>query len=55
METIGIKVKSKNQMTYCLKILRKYIEMSIGTIKDHVLNDDFVYECSFVDEEGIKK
>ncbi len=55
MDTIGLKIKSKNQIPACIKILRKYIELSIGEVKDAISNGDFVFECSYIDEDGINK
>ena len=34
MDTVGIKVISRNEINRCIKILRKYCKLSIGEIKD---------------------
>ena len=55
MDTIGIKIKTKNQIPCCIKILRKFTELSVIEIKDKINNNDFVYECDYVDGDGIQK
>ncbi|SDB40108.1 hypothetical protein SAMN02910298_01959 [Pseudobutyrivibrio sp. YE44] len=55
MDMIGIKVKTKDQITSCIKVLRSYTELSMGEIKQLISSDDYVYECRFVDGKGIKK
>ena len=53
MDTIGIKVISKNEINRCIKILRRYYKLSIGEIKDAIINNKYVVECSYVKEEEI--
>ena len=55
MDSIGIKVKNTNQIAYCVKVFRKYTEMPLTEIKEKINNNVFVYECRYVDGEGIKK
>ena len=53
MDTIGIKIKTKEQVAVIIKVLRKYTELSMGEIKDKISTGKYVYECRFVDGEGI--
>ena len=53
MDTIGIKVKS--QTAACIKVLRKHTELAVSQIKARIENGDFVYECDYVDTDGIQK
>lgn len=55
MDNIGLKIKKQGQLAACVKVLRGYTEKSMGEIKTAIENNDFVYECRFVDENGIKK
>lgn len=53
MDTVGIKVISRNEINRCIKILRKYCKLSIGEIKEAIISNNYVVECSYVKEEGI--
>ena len=53
MDTVGIKVISQNEINRCIKILRKYCRLSIGEIKEAIISNNYVVECSYVKEEGI--
>ena len=53
MDTVGIKVISQNEINRCIKILRKYCKLSIGEIKEAIISNNYVVECSYVKEEGI--
>lgn len=44
---------SQNEITCCVKILRKYCKLSIGEIKEAITSDNYVVECSYVKEKGI--
>ena len=55
MDTVGIKVISRNEINRCIKILRKYCKLSIGEIKEAIISNNYVVECSYVKEEGIVK
>ena len=55
MDNIGIKIKTQGQLAACVKVLKGYTEKSMGEIKTAIENNDFVYECRFVDGNGIKK
>ena len=37
MDTVGIKVISRNEINHCIKILRKYCKLSIGEIKEAII------------------
>lgn len=52
MDTVGIKVISQNEINRCIKILRKYCRLSIGEIKEAIISNNYVVECSYV-KEGI--
>ena len=53
MDAVGIKVISQNEINRCIKILRKYCKLSIGEIKEAIISNNYVVECSYVKEEGI--
>ena len=52
MDTVGIKVISRNEINRCIKILRKYCKLSIGEIKEAIISNNYVVECSYVKEGG---
>ena len=37
-----------------IKIIRKYTNLSIGDIKDKIINNEYVMVCGYTDEDGIK-
>ena len=53
MDTVGIKVISRNEINRCIKILRKYCKLSIGEIKEAIISNNYVFECSYVKEDEI--
>ena len=53
MYIIGIKLLNGNFSAACAKILRKYRDISISEIKKLVLNNDYLFTCSYIDPEGI--
>jgi len=55
MDTVGIKVTSQNEISRCIKILRKYCGLSIGEIKEAITANKYVVECSFLKEDEIEK
>ena len=55
MDTIGLKVKTNTQLAVCIKVLRRYTKLSMGEIKEKINNGDYVYECSYIDSEGINE
>lgn len=54
MDKIGIKVKNNDKITKCISIIRKYTNLSIGEIKDKIINNEYVMEYGYTDEDGIK-
>lgn len=54
MDTVGIKIKSNDKITKCISSIRKYINLSIGEIKDKIINNEYVMICGYTDEDGIK-
>lgn len=42
-----------SEINRCIKILRKYCKLSIGEIKEAIISNNYVVECSYVKEEGI--
>ena len=54
MDNVGIKIKSNDKITKCISIIRKYTNLSIGDIKDRIINNDYVMVCGYTDEDGIK-
>ena len=53
MGMIGIKVVNKTFNASIAKIMRKYVLDSISDIKLKVINGEYVYECDYIDSEGI--
>lgn len=54
MDNVGVKIKSNDKITKCISIIRKYTNLSIGDIKDRIINNDYVMVCGYTDEDGIK-
>ncbi|EJO5349381.1 hypothetical protein NRP93_003557 [Clostridium botulinum] len=54
MDKIGIKIKSNDKITKCISSVRKYTNLSIGEIKDKIINSEYVMVCGYTDEDGIK-
>lgn len=53
MDSVGIKIVSKNEVAKCIKIVREYSNLSIGEIKERIIRSDYILEGSYVDEEDI--
>lgn len=54
MGLIGIKAAKNDFNAAIAKIVRKYRDMSLSEIKKIVLEGNYLYECDYVDEQGIK-
>lgn len=54
MDNVGIKIKSNDKITKCISSIRKYTNLSIGEIKDKIINNEYVMICGYTDEDGIK-
>ena len=54
MATVGIKLSDNNFSASCAKVIRKYKNISISEVKDAVVNNDYLFSCDYIDEEGIK-
>lgn len=54
MDNVGIKIKSSNKIAKCISSIRKYTNLSIGDIKEKIINNEYVMVCGYTDEDGIK-
>lgn len=54
MGLIGIKAEKNDFNAAIAKIVRKYRDMSLSEIKKIVLEGNYLYECDYVDEQGVK-
>lgn len=54
-ENIGIKIKDKDKMAICVKIIRKYTNEPISDIKGKIENDEYVLEGNYLEEDDIIK
>lgn len=54
MGLIGIKAAKNDFNAAIAKIVRKYRDMSLSEIKKIVLEGNYLYECDYFDEQGIK-
>lgn len=54
MGLIGIKAPKNDFNAAIAKIVRKYRDMSLSEIKKIVLEGNYLYECDYVDEQGVK-
>lgn len=54
MDKVGIKIKDNDKITRCISSIRKYTGLSIGEIKDKIINNEYVIVCGYTDEDGIK-
>lgn len=53
MDKVGIKITSFNEIPKCIKIIRKYCNLSITEIRDAILNSKYVMEGSYINEDDI--
>jgi len=51
---VGIKIIDSHEIPKCIKIVRKYCDLSISEIKDAITNDNYVFVCDYIDEAQIK-
>lgn len=54
MGTVGIKTARSEFKAVIAKTIRKYRDISISEIKKLVLEEDYLYECNYIDASGIK-
>lgn len=54
MDSVGIKIKGNDKIAKCISIIRKYTNLSIGDIKDKIINNEYVMVYGYTDEDGIK-
>ena len=52
-DIIGIKIPKNAPLVVALKIIRKYTHESYAVIKSHILNNEYVFSCDYVDDEGL--
>lgn len=52
---IGIKIPKTAPLVVALKIIRKYTHESYADIKSHILNNDYIFSCDYVDDVGLNK
>ena len=50
---VGIKIASGQEMSQSIRISRKYCDLPINQIKDCILNNKYVFEGSYINEEDI--
>ena len=50
---IGIKIPKNAPLVVALKIIRKYTHESYAVIKSHILNNEYIFTCDYVDDEGL--
>lgn len=53
MDIVGIKIISDNDMTKCIKIVRKYSGRSVNEIRDSIINNRYVVEGNYHITEDI--
>lgn len=53
MDTIGIKVICSNRINNCIRILRKYCDISIAEIKEAIISNNYIIKCGYVKEDEI--
>ena len=52
-DIIGIKIPKNAPLVTALKIIRKYTHESYAVIKSHILNNEYIFTCDYVDDEGL--
>jgi hypothetical protein len=53
MGMIGLKLANQSFSACVAKIIRKYTSYSISDIKLKVQKEEYVFECDYIDSEGI--
>lgn len=55
-EIAGIKLKERSMNAKVISILRKYTNDSISNIKNHILRNEYIFSCNYIeDEKKLKK
>ncbi len=52
-DTVGIKLKSTESLAQSVKIIRKYIPLSISDIQNRIGSESFLFSCECTDEKGL--
>ena len=54
-DTVGLRINKVASLAPVVKIVRKYINASIGDIQKKIGSDKFVFSCECTDEKGLGK
>ena len=54
-DRIGLVIKSTNSTAKCISIIRKYNPVSMGEIKSNLESGNFVIDCDYTSDSGIRK
>lgn len=55
LDRIGLVVKSATSVANCISIIRKYNPISIADIKKAMDTAQFVFDCEYTDDSGVRK
>ena len=54
-DTIGIKTATDDFNAKIVKVMRSHSDLSMGDIRNRVVNNEYLYECDYCDLKGIRK
>ena len=55
LDRIGLVIKSTNSVAKCIAIIRKYNPISMAEIKKAMDTEQFVFDCEYSDDIGVRK
>ena len=55
LDRIGLVIKSTNSAAKSISIIRKYNPISMADIKKAIETEQFVFDCEYTDDSGIRK
>ena len=53
MGTIGIKIPVTAALANCVRAMRPFMTFSIAALKEKIQNHEYVYECEYIDTDGV--
>lgn len=55
LDRIGLVVKSTDSVAKCISIIRRYNPISMTEIKRAIETEQFVYDCEYTNDTGVRK
>ena len=55
LDRIGLVIRSTKSTAKCISIIRKYNPISMADIKKAIETEQFVFDCAYTNDSGVRK